>query len=89
MHPVEAFLAELEQEAATTRRVLEHLPENKYEWRAHEKGMSISELGGHISSIFEAMPSVLGGQLSAYLRAAGEIVPPVYGPTADIDPFAA
>ena len=29
------------------------------------------------------------GQLSTYLRAMGEVVPPVYGPTADIDPFAA
>ncbi len=28
------------------------------------------------------------GQLSAYLRASGAIVPSVYGPTADIDPFA-
>lgn len=28
------------------------------------------------------------GQLSTYLRSIGEVVPPVYGPTADIDPFA-
>ena len=28
------------------------------------------------------------GQLSTYLRATGEVVPSVYGPTADVDPFA-
>ena len=28
------------------------------------------------------------GQLSGYLRAAGAAVPSVYGPTADVDPFA-
>ena len=166
MNPIDAYLMEMEQESATTRRMLESVPESKYDWRPHEKGMSMAELCGHIASIPAGMPQVLNGdgfdisqrpepeappattaetlathdaavkgamewlsglgerggetwrlmqgdkelmampraaairffllnhlyhhrgQLSAYLRAAGEIVPSVYGPTADVDPFA-
>lgn len=166
MNPMEALIQELDHEAATTRHVLECVPEAAYAWRPHEKGMSMGELCGHIASLPGSMPQVLGaegfdvsqrpgpeaapattsetiarfdesvsaarewltglgeragetwrvyqgedeimampraaairffmfnhlyhhrGQLSAYLRAAGEVVPSVYGPTADVDPFA-
>ena len=36
----ETFLAEFEQEAQTTRRFLERLPEGKLTWKAHKKSMS-------------------------------------------------
>ena len=165
MNPTDALIAELDQESAATRRLLEAVPESKYDWRPNEKGMSMAELCGHIASIPGRMPDVLGrdgfdvtdipgpdaaptnqvdllqvfddslaagkswlaglgpaamatwrftsggevlmemprvvavrsfmlnhgyhhrGQLSAYLRAAGEAVPSVYGPTADVNPF--
>ncbi len=167
MNLIEAMLAEFDQEAATTRRLLEAVPESKYDWRPHEKGMSMEELCGHMAGMLNNMPTLLDGdsfdisqrpapsappadrasllalfdagvsrskewlgslgdklddtwrlyrgeeemmampramairgflfnhlyhhrgQLSAYLRFAGEPVPPVYGPTADFDPFAA
>ena len=165
MNPTDALVAELEMESVATRRILESVPENKYDWRPNEKGMSMAELCGHIASIPAGMSGVLGGesfdvteitgpdaapanqaellkqfdeaiqtgkswlaglgsaametwkftndgavlmemprivavrsfmlnhtyhhrgQLSAYLRAAGEAVPSVYGPTADVNPF--
>ena len=166
MNPIDAYLMEFEQESATTRRVLESVPDSKYGWSPNPKGKSMAELCGHIASIPAGMPQILGadsfdisqrpppetppanraetlathdaavksalewmsglgesageswrlmrgeeelmampravairffllnhlyhhrGQLSAYLRAAGEVVPSVYGPTADVDPFA-
>ena len=166
MRTVDPFLAELEHETATTRRLLEHVPEEKYSWRPHERAMSMGELARHIAGIPGGMADLLGGesfdignrpdsfesaaskaellaqmdesagkaqawlngldngaamaswylkrgdetlmtipraaairsfmfnhlyhhrgQLSTYLRIAGETVPSVYGPTADENPF--
>jgi hypothetical protein len=33
----EAFIAELQQEAVTTRKCLERIPEDKFDWKPHEK----------------------------------------------------
>jgi uncharacterized damage-inducible protein DinB len=166
MNTTDTYLMEFQHESATTRSVLEAVPEAQYGWRPNEKGMSMAELCGHIATIPSVMPQVMSadsfdisvrpdpdpaptttaetlalhdasvaattewlsglgdtangtwhvmkgdqelmamprtaairsfllnhlyhhrGQLSAYLRAAGEVVPSVYGPTADVDPFA-
>ncbi len=166
MRTVDPFLAELEHEAVTTRRLLEHVPEEKYSWRPHERAFSLGELAWHVAGIPGGMAELLGGesfdmgnppdsfesaasktqllaeadestgkaqawlnsldeeaaafpwrlmkgdqelmtipraaairsfmfnhlyhhrgQLSTYLRIAGERVPSVYGPTADENPF--
>jgi uncharacterized damage-inducible protein DinB len=167
MNLLDAMLAEFDQEAPATRRLLEAVPEAKYGWRAHEKAMSLGELCAHIGGVLNGMPRMLDGdsfdvsqrppaqpaptdqagilarfdegvsrsrswlrglgdrtddswrfhngemeimtaprivairtllfnhiyhhrgQLSGYLRAAGEAVPSIYGPTADVNPFAA
>ena len=47
---VEPFLAELDQEAQTTRRVLERIPDEKLSWKPHEKSMSIGQLALHTAS---------------------------------------
>ncbi len=48
---LDSFLAELEQESNTTRRVLERVPEEKLGWKPHEKSMSLGELGLHVATI--------------------------------------
>ncbi|MGH7458655.1 MAG: DinB family protein [Longimicrobiaceae bacterium] len=160
----DSLIAELTQEAATTRRVLERVPEEKLSWAPHPKSMSLGQLSLHIAglprgivellseltaevptvalpeatSVDEilsaldeglavatakltewgdegltaewtmtrgadtvlAMPRVAmvrtimlnqiyhhRGQLTVYLRLLDVPVPPVYGPTADEDPF--
>ena len=42
-----ALLAELEQEAQTTRRVLERIPQAHLSWKPHAKSMSLGELAMH------------------------------------------
>ena len=42
---------ELTQEAATTRRVLERVPENKLSWKPHPKSMSLGQLALHVAQI--------------------------------------
>jgi uncharacterized damage-inducible protein DinB len=47
-----AFLAELEQEAATARKCLERLPADKFDWKPHEKSMTFSRLATHVAEMF-------------------------------------
>ena len=158
------LLAELEQEAQTTQRVLERIPQEHLSWRPHAKSMSLGQLALHVATVpggvaefaMQDMPSppalvqpeaataaelvpaltasvarakeLLGnaddatmgktwrlmkdgrellampraaflraimlnhwyhhrGQLLVYLRLLNLSVPPVYGPTADENPF--
>lgn len=50
MRLVDPLIAELEQEAETTRRVLERIPEGKLSWRPHPKSMSLGQLALHIAT---------------------------------------
>lgn len=161
----DSLISELTQEAATTRRVLERVPEDRLSWTPHPKSMSLGQLALHIaglpwgvaellSELTVEIPTVplpeaasLGeilstldesvafatakltawgndglmaewtmtrdgdtvlalprvgmvrtimlnqsyhhrGQLTVYLRMLDVPLPPVYGPTADEDPFA-
>ena len=47
----EPFLAELEQEAHTTRRALERVPDEHLSWRPHPTSMTLGELALHIATI--------------------------------------
>jgi uncharacterized damage-inducible protein DinB len=167
MKMIDGLLAELEQEAQTTRRVLERIPQAHLSWKPHPKSMSLGQLALHVATVpgnvaelavmdtipapptfvqpeaataselvpaltesvatakralggFDdarmgamwrlqsggkdvmAMPRVAfvraimlnhwyhhRGQLLVYLRLLNQSVPPVYGPTADENPFAA
>jgi len=50
MSATAAMIAELEQESATTRRVLERVPTEKLAWKPHDKSMSLGTLAMHIAS---------------------------------------
>lgn len=166
MSMIDALLQELEQEAQTTRRVLERVPDDRLGWKPHDKSMSLGQLALHVAttpgsvaemaltspfpipqfiqpsagtaaelipaleqsvtrareilrgmddaalgSIWrvvdgerELMALPLGavfrtvmlnhwyhhrGQLSVYLRQVGALVPSIYGPSADENPFLA
>jgi uncharacterized damage-inducible protein DinB len=166
MRMVDPILAEFEQEAKTTRRLLERVPGDKMSWKPHPKSMSLGQLSLHIAqapgyianwaanttyemtgsfeqesaattaqvvAAFDAslakvtqllsgfddaammamwsfvaggktmmtMPRIAlirslilnhsyhhRGQLSVYLRELNVPVPPIYGPSADENPFA-
>jgi uncharacterized damage-inducible protein DinB len=47
----QAMLGEIQQEAATTRRVLERVPENKLAWKPHQKSMTIGQLALHMAQV--------------------------------------
>jgi uncharacterized damage-inducible protein DinB len=163
---IDGLLQELEQEAKTTRRVLERVPDNHLTWRPHPKARTLGGLALHIAiipgffaelvalpspaeaprfidpspksaaelivtldeSVAKAKKALLGmddaalaatwrlkqgdrellalprmallrsvmlnhsyhhrGQLTVYLRELGLLVPSIYGPSADENPFA-
>jgi uncharacterized damage-inducible protein DinB len=44
----ELLLPEVDQEMATTRRVLERVPDDKLGWKPHDKSWSMGDLASHI-----------------------------------------
>ncbi len=42
---------ELDQEAQTTRRVLERVPDDKLAWKPHDKSMSLGQLALHVATV--------------------------------------
>ena len=61
MSIAETFLPELDQEMATTRKLLERVPDDKGTWKPHEKSFSL----GHLAQLVARLPGwnamVLGG----------------------------
>lgn len=47
-----AFLAELDNEAKVTRQVLERVPADKFDWKPHEKSMTMGRLAVHCAEMF-------------------------------------
>jgi uncharacterized damage-inducible protein DinB len=45
------LLKELEQEAQSTRRVLERVPSDRLDWRPHRKSMTLGELAMHVADL--------------------------------------
>ena len=51
MKIIDGLLAELEQEAETTRRVLERIPQEHLSWKPHPKSMSLGQLALHVATV--------------------------------------
>ena len=51
MRMIDVLLAEMDQEAQSTKRALERVPEAQLTWRPHVKSMSLGQLALHVASI--------------------------------------
>lgn len=47
----DSLLPEYDHELATTRRLLERVPEAEFSWKPHPKSMSLGQLAGHCANI--------------------------------------
>ena len=47
----DGILAEFDHEMATTRKLLERLPDDKLAWRPHAKSMSLGGLATHLGNL--------------------------------------
>jgi uncharacterized damage-inducible protein DinB len=55
-------LGDLEHELATTRRVLERVPEEHFPWKPHEKSMTLSRLATHVVDLVHWQTMTLQSQ---------------------------
>jgi uncharacterized damage-inducible protein DinB len=51
MNRIEIFLTELEEEALTTRKMLERVPTGKFDWQPHTKSMTLKRLATHVAEL--------------------------------------
>jgi DNA topoisomerase VI subunit B len=49
--PLSLLFVDLEGELATTRRMLERIPDGNDEWRPHEKSRSLGDLATHVAQL--------------------------------------
>jgi uncharacterized damage-inducible protein DinB len=72
MSVTQAFLAEFENEAKTTRRLLERVPADKLSWKPHPKSMSLGHLAFHVAT----SPGVICGWAKEDVTEFGGGAPP-------------
>ncbi len=60
------MLPEFEQEMANTRKILEKIPEDKFDFKPHEKSMSLGHLAGHVAELSGWGTSVLETELLTF-----------------------
>jgi uncharacterized damage-inducible protein DinB len=47
----QALLPEFDQEMKKTRKALERVPDGKFDWKPHQKSMTLGRLAGHIAEL--------------------------------------
>lgn len=59
MNIIELLLKELKEETAITRKMLERIPSDKYDWQPHVKSMTVRRLAAHIADLPNWIPMTL------------------------------
>ena len=52
----QSLLSEFDQEMQNTRKVLERCPDEKWNWKPHEKSGTLGWLAGHVATMVEWLP---------------------------------
>jgi uncharacterized damage-inducible protein DinB len=80
---IDGLLKELDEEAVTTRRVLERVPDNHLTWRPHEKGRTLGELALHVAMVPGAVAELVASPSPAQ---APQFIDPRPGSASDLVP---
>ena len=56
----QAMIPEFDYEMANTRKTLERVPDDKFDWKAHEKSFSMGSVASHLSNLPSWTNIVLG-----------------------------
>ncbi len=75
----DGLLPEFDQEMANTRKTLDRVPEDRFDWKPHEKSMLLGNLASHLSNLPTWMVYTIN-QDSLYLAPGGVPMPPVPRP---------
>ena len=82
MNLIDPILAELAHEGATTRRLLDRLPQDRLGWQPHQKSMTLGRLATHIAEIPGWVGSIV--EKDEFDVGASGYVPPTVGSVAEI-----
>ncbi len=72
---IDGLLQELEQEARTTRRVLERVPDDRLTWRPHEKARTLGELALHVARVPGGIAELVASPSPAQLPQLTDTIP--------------
>ena len=56
-----ALIGELKYEASNTRKILARIPEEQFNWKPHEKSMSLARLACHIAELPQWIAHIMTG----------------------------
>ena len=70
----ETFLPEFDQEVPSVRKTLERVPMDQFDWKPHDKSMSIGALASHLVGLPTWVPLVVGHD--EFNADSGEAPPP-------------
>jgi uncharacterized damage-inducible protein DinB len=59
MNLIDPIIGEFTHETASTRRMLERVPEEHFDWKPHDKSMTMAQLASHIASVPEWLVPIL------------------------------
>ena len=48
---VDALLPEFDHEMSVTRKLLERVPDDRMDWKPHDKSMSLGQLALHVATV--------------------------------------
>lgn len=74
MNHLESMLMEFNQEAATTKRVLDRVPADKLGWKPHERSMTLGQLALHVAIVPGAIAHIT--KSDAFDVAQNDFTPP-------------
>src|SRR5882762_6170958 len=83
MSIAQSLLPEFDQEMANTRKVLERVPDDKWNWKPHEKSGTTGWLAGHVGTVPEWLTMTLNSESLDYAPVDG----PTYTPRNDHESF--
>ena len=84
----QALLPEFDYEMANTRKTLERVPDDKFEWRAHEKSFSMGSVASHLANL-PSWISIATGMDSFDMAPGGQPLktPPLHSRREVLDTF--
>jgi uncharacterized damage-inducible protein DinB len=58
----QSLLPELQQEVSSTLKMIERVPFDKWDWKPHEKSMSLGQLANHVVDLVNWVPFTLSSE---------------------------
>lgn len=56
----EILFADLDAELASTRRVLDRLPDERFDWKPHDRSWTLGELATHVTNLLQWQLLIIG-----------------------------